>query len=225
MRPISFRLRGWESWPSGHKAEKAGLIPTLLRRRVTSVGQQALSSAWHLPETAHARLILSSRHGECSRTASLLESAISKSDLSPADFTLSVHHALLGLLSIAHKNNRGHTAVASGQESFCYGLLEAAACAKEMPDELIVLVHFDDLLPPPFSMFNEPAEQPIALALALAATGEGVPLQFTSECSSTGNAPSVSHAQDFLNFINDGLPECVSVGEHRKWRWTRYALD
>jgi Beta-ketoacyl synthase, N-terminal domain len=224
MKPISFCLRGWESWPSGHGAEKTKAIPPLLRRRVTPIGQQALSVAWHLPETAGARLILSSRHGEFSRTTSLLEAVTSRSDLSPADFTLSVHHALIGLLSIVHKNHRGHTAVASGKESFCLGLLEAIACLKENPDELVVLIHFDDLLPGPFAEFNETGEQPMALALALSATGEGETIQIDFQPTSANEKPSASHAQDFLDFLTSGLIEGLSVGEQRQWRWARHAL-
>src|ERR1700681_2963906 len=89
MNPIRFRLRAWESWTPDHNPQKTEALPALLRRRVTSLGRQALGSAWGLPETARARLILSSRHGEFSRTLSLLEAVTSRNDLSPADFTLS----------------------------------------------------------------------------------------------------------------------------------------
>jgi len=225
MEPIGFRLRAWESWKSDHSAEKAGTIPALLRRRITPLGRQALSAAWALPEIANARFILSSRYGEFSRTLSLLESVTSGNDLSPADFTLSVHHALIGLLSIVHGNRRGHTAVAAGRESFCFGLLEAIACLKENPDELVVLIHFEEPLSGPFTVFNEPDEWPIALALAISATGEGELLQLNIEASPLDERPSTSHAQNFLDFIISGSMESLSNGEYRQWRWKRHALD
>jgi hypothetical protein len=225
MKPIGFCLLGWESWPSDHGAEKAKATPPLLRRRVTPIGQQALSAAWHLPETAGARLILSSRHGEFSRTAALLEAVTNKSDLSPADFTLSVHHALIGLLSIVHENCRGHTAVASGKESFCFGLLEAIACLKENPNELVVLVHFDDLLPGAFAEFNEAGERPVALALALSAAGGGEAIRIDFQPTPADEKPSASHARDFLDFLTGGFTEGLSAGEQRQWRWARHAPD
>jgi len=223
MKPVSFRLHGWESWAPHDNAEKAIAIPTLLRRRITPIGQKALNCAWELPEAANARIILSSRHGEFSRTLSLLEAIISKSDLSPADFTLSVHHALIGLLSIVQKNHKGHTAIASGSESFCFGLLEAAACLHENPNESVVLIHFDDLLQDSFAEFNNPNEQPIALALALTGVGGNEEFQIDIEPNSS-SVPSALHAQDFLKFVSSDARECLSVGENQKWRWTRNAV-
>ncbi len=224
MKTASFRLRGWGYWTPDCVVEHTNAVPALLRRRVTPLGRQALSSAWELPETANARLILSSRHGEFSRTLSLLEAAANRSDLSPADFTLSVHNALIGLLSIAHGNHKGHTAIAAGQESFCYGLLEAIACLKENPDEPVVLIHFDEPLPGAFSQFNDPTEQPIAIALALATTGEGDLIQIDFEASQHKDKPSTSHSHDFLNFLTGNLTEGLSVGVNVQWRWTRHAV-
>jgi len=224
MKPATFRLRSWESWPSFRSVESVKAVPTLLRRRITLLGQYALSSAWSLPDSANARLILSSRHGEFSRTLTLLEAVTSRSELSPADFTLSVHHALIGLLSIVHGNRRGHTAVASGSESFCLGLLEAVACLKDKPEEKVVLIHFDDLLPSSFAVFNEDHEQPIALVLALSATGEGENIQIDFESAGIQEKPSASHAMDFIAFLANNSAECLSAGEHRNWRWSRHDL-
>jgi hypothetical protein len=224
MKPTGFYLRGWGYWTPDCATERTDATPALLRRRVSSLGRQALSKAWELPEAANARLILSSRHGEFTRTLSLLEAATNRSDLSPADFTLSVHNALIGLLSIAHGNHRGHTAIAAGQESFCFGLLEALACLKENPHEPIVLIHFDEPLPGSFAEFNEIEEQPIALALALAATGKNEFIQINMEQSQSKDTPSASHAHDFLNFLAGSLAEGLSIGPDRQWRWTRHVL-
>ena len=195
----------------------------LLRRRVTPIGQQALSAAWGLPETKDARLILSSRHGEFSRTLSLLEDVTNKSEVSPADFTLSVHHALIGLLSIAQRNPKGHIAVASGSESFCFGLLEAISCLHEHPSEQVVLIHFDDLLPSSFAPFGEPNESPIALALAIASAGDGEEIQIDVKPSCPNEKKSASHAQDFLDFLAGDTAEVLSIGERQRWRWMRHA--
>lgn len=220
MKPSSFYLCGWGYWTPDHPQEKSDTAPALLRRRVSSLGRHALSLAWELPEAANARLILSSRHGEFGRTLSLLEAASSQSELSPADFTLSVHNALIGLLSIAHGNRHGHTAIAAGPESFCFGLLDAIACLKENPREPVVLIHFDEPLPASFAAFNELNEQPIALALTLGTTGEQE-FQIDFEVAQNEGKDSASHAQDFLNFLMSHSTEAVSIGTDRQWRWKR----
>jgi hypothetical protein len=225
MTPIRFRVRAWESWRADSESEtrageKVGALPASLRRRVSSLGKHALAAAWALPNSGHARLVLSSRHGEFSRTLSLLEAAASGAELSPSDFTLSVHHALIGLLSIAQVNRRGHIAVASGEESFCYGLLEAIACLKENPGEPVVLMHFDEPLPGPFARFTETNERPIVLALELSAEdGDGFAL-----ASEPGSGTlEIPHAAAFADFLEGDAAAASSAGAERTWRWTRDA--
>jgi hypothetical protein len=221
---VRFRLHSWKKSPHLSELEKDSALPLLLRRRVTPIGQHALQAAWSLPEVAKARLVLSSRHGEFSRTLSLMQSLTKSGEISPADFSLSVHHALIGLLSIALGNRRGHTAVASGTESFCYGFMEALAALQENPDEPVILIHYDEPLPEPFSTFNNQSEQPIALALALNMAGEGEQFDFSWQPSLVGQICSQSHAIDFLHFIEGENQECISNGERHQWRWTRHAL-
>lgn len=203
--------------------------PTLLRRRVSPLGQQALRAAWSLAASATSRVVVSSRHGEFGRTLSILENLADCTEVSPADFTLSVHHALAGLLSIAHGNRQGHTAVAAGPESFCFGMMEAVACLTEVPAEPVVLLHYDEPLPDPFSVFDEPAAAPEVLALVLAAEGPGVPLSLSCvPASANGRRPAshapASHAMQFLGLLETpGQGELISEGERLEWRWRRHA--
>src|SRR5690349_17921743 len=142
MIKIDFRVADWAAW-SPERADKpawlawAGLAdmpepelesppPLSLRRRVTRIGQQALRVAWSLPSSGNVPIIFASRDGEFTRTISVLNTLNKPDTVSPADFSLSVHHALAGLLSIARGNRAGHGAVAAGRDSLWYGLLEAA---------------------------------------------------------------------------------------------------
>jgi hypothetical protein len=198
--------------------------PALLRRRVTPLGQEALRAAWGCAECAESRVIVSSRHGEFRRTLSILENLVDRAPPSPADFTLSVHHALAGLLSMAWGNRQGHTALAAGPESFCFGLMEAAACLTAAPKETVLLLHFDEPLPDPFSIFEEPEAAPEVLALVLAADGPGMPLEL-SVSPALAKAPSpLSHATEFIRFLESTeRAELILVGERLEWRWRRHA--
>jgi hypothetical protein len=203
------------------KALPAGVaVPLLLRRRVGLLGQQALRAAWNKECSVSSRLIFASRHGEFSRTLSILDALTCDEPVSPADFTLSVHHALAGLLSIARANHQGHTAIAAGRDSFGFGLLEALACLTETPSEPVILVYYDEPLPPPFSDFDEGGDH-IALALTLATTGEGSPLSMSMKPKLAGGAVSITPAQDFLRFMlsDDAHADCP--GERYAWRWGR----
>jgi len=195
----------------------------LLRRRVSPLGQQALRAAWSLPESAQARIVFSSRHGEFGRTLSILDALIRREGASPADFTLSVHHALVGLLSIARNNRHGHTAVAAGRESFCFGLMEALACLAENPAEPVLLLHCDEPLPEPFSDHDDGAGPPLAMALTLTASGEGEALSLSTAPAAADAQQTVSPALDFLGFLRGGAAEASCSGERLHWRWRRHA--
>ena len=235
-RAIAFTVRAWAAWSPGLETAAdwraaMGLAPgsgntapaqppLLLRRRVSKLGQQALRAAWSLPESASARMVFCSRHGEFGRTLSILDALAARTEISPADFTLSVHNALAGLLSIARANRASHTAIAAGVESFGFGMLEALACLAERPQEPILLVYFDEPLPAPYDMLEADAQAPIALALLL---GIGPVAEFTL---ATAPRPTTTQAdpgaaEQFMRVLLGAQAEAVVVGEQLRWRWRR----
>jgi hypothetical protein len=244
MTALSFHVKAWSAWAPGRETAAAWLrwagraesepdvapetVPVLLRRRVSPLGQKALKAAWSLPDSATARLVFCSRHSEFGRTLSILDSLVGHTEVSPADFTLSVHNALLGLLSIARGNRFGHTMIAAGTESFGFGMLEALACLAERPAEPVVLVYFDEPLPEPYDVFEPGAPEPIAVALTLSAT-DGP--RFTLGTGPANGAPG-SDEPAALAFMRVMLgaeslgaeslgaeSEAVSVGQQLVWQW------
>ena len=241
MGNIHFSVTGWAAWSANRQTKRAWLdwagteesaaawidctpisTPTILRRRVSPVGQKALQAAFGLHEIGAARFVLSSRHGEFGRTLTLLKALADGEPLSPADFSLSVHHALVGLLSIATKNRLGHTAVAAGRESFGYGLLEAAATAAENPGSGVVLMHFDEPLPPEYHGIDGPHEPPLALALSLKCPARNAcGLRLAMDPAADGDTPAASLALEFLSFLLSGTDQGHAVGDRMRWRWSR----
>src|SRR5262249_4135148 len=139
-------VRAWYAWAPGMDTRREWLkwagagyftsapsdrtqppvVPMMLRRRATLLGQKILMAALALGETAGTgKYILASRHGEFSRQIAILNALASAELPSPAEFTMSVHHALAGLLSIHTGNTQGHTAISAGADTFGMALLEA----------------------------------------------------------------------------------------------------
>jgi hypothetical protein len=194
-----------------------------LRRRISPLGQAALRCAWRLPDADRARIVSASRHGEFGRTLSILESLAKGETVSPADFTLSVHHALVGLLSIAQGNRKGHTAVAAGPDSFGFGFLEALASLQEKPAEPVVLLYYDEPLPSPYERFDPATEQPLALALSLSSTGEDEPIELDTGALQGSSASAGLPALTFLRFLLSEARATSWEGERLQWRWRRLA--
>ena len=242
MTELAFHIRGWSAWSPGRETEAAwrawasGIpapepsdkrdtqtIPLSLRRRVSPLGQAALRCAWGLEGAADSRVVMASRHGEFGRTLSILDALANGEDVSPADFTLSVHHALVGLLSIAQHNHRGHTAVAAGLDSFGFGFLEAVSCLTEKPNESVLFVYYDEPLPAPYADFDEAPSEPLALAICLTATGDGE--RFTLHIASPPTeAPSLlPGALDVIAFLLSDASTATVRGESVQWQWRRHA--
>ncbi len=220
----------WISWSRGARnpqdspAEPAVTLPPMLRRRISVVGQMAFRAGYLLGEQQTARFIFCSRHGEFDRTLRILNSLAAREPISPADFSLSVHNALAGLLSIAWSNTAGHTAIAAGADSFGYGLLESVACLNAASGERVMLVYFDDLLPSPYDEIGDGPETCVALAILLNGAhqdGEDFSVELGPRDRTVPAQSASGQALDFIKFMLSGESEKITVGERTQWRWQR----
>jgi hypothetical protein len=238
-RDLSFQVRDWFAWAperetrnawrawAGQGDAAAGdasmpTLPMMLRRRVTPIGQKALGAAMACGGVHDARYVLASRHGEFDRTVTVLTSLAQGEQPSPAEFSMSVHHGLAGLLSIHTGNRAGHTAVAGSLDSFGYGLLEAAACLVEAPTRPVLLIYFDAPLPAEYAPFRSAAEVvlPLALAMTLAAP-EGDAVSISAVVNDDELESRESLPLSFLHFLLSKCPAATARGGHMTWRWHR----
>lgn len=224
-------LDAWQDWAGMPRAASDGAwssmrLAPLLQRRLGSLGQKAVSAALGCAPSSDVRYVLASRHGDLARTVGLLQSLAVAEALSPTDFTMSVHHALVGLLSIHTGNREGHTAVAAAADTFGFGFLEAAAyvAAESKP---ALLLFFDAPLPAEYSQFETGDD---AIPLVVAAQLEpasGDELDYGLSAAPNGHAeaateiPAKRAPLDFLRFLISGAPSVVSPGQRMDWRWHR----
>jgi Beta-ketoacyl synthase, N-terminal domain len=219
----------WIDWLRGetsraHAAPPAAL-PVSMRRRITAVGQMAFRAAESIGAPVPPRFIFCSRNGEFRRTKGLLEVLARREEPSPAEFSLAVHNALAGILSIQWKNDAGHSAIAAGSDSFGFGLLEAAACLRTEPAEPVLLVFLDEGLSEEYAELGEGKETGLAVALLLTAAkgSDDVMLSFARRPPGAPARPATDSALDFLRFLVTGDAERIAPGDAIEWRWRRDA--
>lgn len=225
---INLQVKSWASWSgqdiiTGPARELANPIPTELKRRITPIGQKLMELACRVDLYCQGkpRIILASRHSEFTRTLGLINMLEEEGEVSPADFSLAVHHGLAGLFSIVTKNHSAHTALSAGVESLAYGLIEAASCLAD-GDEEVLLLYFDELLPDIFGELIDQPENPVALALLLTREGQHEKQIIMSMTPQLG-LPDCNLAHQFINFINSDQHTVQVRSERTVWKWQKYA--
>ncbi|WP_143182067.1 beta-ketoacyl synthase chain length factor [Thalassospira sp. TSL5-1] len=117
----------------------------------------------------NCRVIFSSRHGNIERTLKLLGQIAREEIPSPADFSMSVHNALVGIASINWGITQSHNAISAGNDSFIAALTEGLTQLADAPQSPVVLVYIDLPLPDVYAHNDPKGMKGTAFALRLEA--------------------------------------------------------
>lgn len=171
----SIKLReNWQLWAKDQAPESfsdelnISDVPAMLRRRLSHLGKMSIACANDTEQSSPQRpAVFCSRHGELARSVNLLSNLAQGELLSPTHFSLSVHNAIGGMLSINKKDPSNITAIAAAENMVPTALLEASLIMQEQDCEEILCVIYDDLMPEPYSSHSDLPDQAYALALVL----------------------------------------------------------
>ena len=218
----------WHAWAGAAAPvvapKPADTMPMLLRRRLGPLGQRAVAAAYETGVDPGARYIFCSRHGDLRRTVTLLSAIAAREPLSPAEFSVSVHNAFAGLLSIAAHATAGHTALAAGPDTFAFGLVEALGCLAASPHERVLLVYYDEEPPAPYGELPTATGEGLALALLLAADEPAAPGERVEVGAEPGPGAAVEttrQAFDCLRFLASRDGRRYSAGGRIDVEWRR----
>ncbi len=209
----------------------------MLRRRTSAVGKLALETAYaalsgeHAPAVAVDDIptVFASRHGECARSVELLQSLAAATPLSPAAFSLSVHNANAGLLSIARGMRGNSMAISAGQSTVEHAVIEACGLLADGAP-YVLLVVADASLPELYAPYSDCREHACGWSWLMQAADEhtsrpGLSLQWDDATPpSTPDIDQPAGAAAVLRFFLDS--RCNAMVRHadgRRWHWMRHA--
>lgn len=224
MSLLRFSVQQWCHWSvdssSGDGLTEPPLpqVPAIQRRRMTSLGKAAMHVAFGI-EHAHPDipLIFASRHGDLSRSISLLEELTSGSPVSPTQFGLSVHNSIGALHGILTRHTGPYTAIAAGEETpeqafhEACGLLDDGARA-------VRVVYYDAPPPAPYDCFGL---SPVTLhawacLVQLANSGPAIHLM-------QGPLEEPPSPDSLAGFFAGNTSRLIRHAGHRAWIWHRHA--
>ncbi|WP_339432242.1 MULTISPECIES: beta-ketoacyl synthase chain length factor [unclassified Pseudomonas] len=216
----------WQAWSrqpvelqSSDAAPDVSFLPAMQRRRLSRLARMAFSVGWPLADgREHLPLVFVSRHGETPRTYEILSDLAKDEPLSPTQFSLSVHNAIIGLWSIMRGETSEMTALAAAGDGLEHGMLEAAALLNEgAPAVLLVIT--EEQPPEAYWQWIDDVPFPYALGLLLTpGTDWRLSLNSTSQALSKAQWP---HALSLLRTLLGQQPHCQHAWKNRLWTWQR----
>lgn len=215
----------WDSWAAGNSDMQSDGTPELpfvaplMRRRL---GKTARMMLWVAQQCGaghpELRTVFVSRHGELNRTVPMLRELARNGELSPTDFSLSVHNAAGGVCSIVRHDRSASVSVAAGEESFAYGLIEAAIQWRLAPQRPVLVVYADEPVPAEYRAFVTHEAPPHALAVLLSADAKtNVRVR---RFAVPGNPPSTEpQSLSFLRAWLQRQPQARWSNARAGWEW------
>lgn len=228
---MEFFLTDWAVWTpvadhhtpgvNGHKAPELPQVPAMTRRRLSMLTKMTFDVALKVcPQPGPVSTIFASRHGDLRKTLGLLEQIARDEALSPTQFALSVHNAIVGQLSLFSQNTADTNAVAAGADSLHYAVLEAAARLQTDNNVQHVLVLYaDEPVPDIYQSFCQDPAQPVALALLLSRS-EGEKIAFVRQ-PIEGQIAAEQQVVQLLPWLQQQSRQVAIKGRHCQWLWTR----
>jgi hypothetical protein len=234
---MQFRIEQWRAWApgldstddwrawcrapapleDGQQQPDVGFLPALQRRRLSRLARMMFHVAWPLAE-GHAALplVFASRHGDSPRTLALLSELARGESLSPTQFSLSVHNAIIGLWSIQRGDTSEMTALAAQGDGLEQGLLEALGVLGEGAPAVLLVVA-EEMPPALYAPQVDDVPFPYAVALLLT-PGHDWQLQLQ-----TGHGPQAPwpHALNLLRALCGELHNLEHHWKDRQWIWSR----
>ncbi len=138
---IALAISEWSGWQAAvednhselpealtvSEAPDVAVIPPMLRRRLNLLGRACASQVLRLmPKEGNLPIVYCSQHGDIERTLKILDELVAGEPVSPMHFSLAVHNAICGVLSIQIGLNANISTIAAGQQGLVPVLLEAA---------------------------------------------------------------------------------------------------
>lgn len=214
----------WSEWaflPAGTgftgEIAKSQRIPMMSARRMSPASRLAVEASLALLEKHQIdRAVFTSRHGEIERTYKILQALGQDQQVSPTDFSMSVHNTAAGWMTITGVNTMPVTSLSAGKESFQQGCIEARALLSVKGVEKVLLVDFDGMVPDAYDNVSGEEYSPYCVALVLA-LGE----QFTCRQGTEQQSHLMPQSLYFLrNLLQNSDRFCIG-SEIGEWQWNR----
>ncbi len=225
---MDFFLQDWHFWsqelPDSATNGQASYpelqqIPALQRRRLSDLTKISLHLAFAHQIAADTPVVFASRHGDLHKTSQLLKQVATDDDVSPTQFALSVHNAMVGQYSILTQHQAQHSSVAAADASLHYGVLEAWTLLQCNECDQVLVVYADQRLPDIYADFDTHPTVDHGMSLLLSKNPVGSHLRLLRQ---SHNQLGYKHeAFELQRFLQGTSPNIQITTRREQWCWQR----
>ena len=202
-----------KKWSVRSGDSKTTHVSKSIQRRSTLLTCLALDVAFELSHWSFPKYaVFASRHGEISRVLELLLAISQQEPLSPTCFSQSVHNTASGIYAITNKSNMAINSIAAGPTTLNMALLDAYAYLTLNKEHSVLVIYFEQSLPPEFQKDIEEPSTNISL---------GFLLTYPKENFKTVSLQPKSLEQNVMDSL---IPQIVDLSEGQTVdisRWVR----
>lgn len=197
-------------------------IPAIKRRRLPEVAKRIHRFSQRLADE-QIPIIYASYNAEFSQTLAIIRSF--NDDVSPAKFSLSVHNAIAGLLSVTHNNTQSYQAMDS-----LSGLIETAIVEAKgllLTHEKIGIVYYDETLPTEFASVGDNVPDTHVLAMTLCREQDNGQAYYLEKIPTPKQHAVDNMVAEFANvvqvadFLRGDANTLVNTYANTTWKWSR----
>lgn len=220
----------WTFWRGETREDVAAAkgieLPRSVKRRLNHLGRSVgnVAAGLVLEDQQDALVVFASRYGDAERSVGILQEIAANEPISPMQFSLSVHNAIAGVLSIGWKNTEMQSVISAGAQTFEMGITEAYSLSLAFPQKGILLVYADFPLPEIFGNFEEAGAIPkVSVFMFKADTEHSGGVVF--EVKPSENKEPIASTTDLLDLeaLFDGKRDRAVIGlSALKWEFCRY---
>lgn len=218
----------WAETPSYRETETAQQpaiksIPPLLRRRFDLQGKMAAACVMDcLDDLNGIPIVFCSRHGEVARSAEMLSSMSNGEPVSPTAFSLSVHNAVAGLLSIIRADRSNYITISSRSSLVESGIIETYGLLNDGAEKVLLVV-YGNTLPECFSAYKEQDEQAFAFACLIEKDGSNrISLAASSTQAPVSRRSDIPQELQVFRFFLTRQASLETAGRNKTWHWSRH---
>ncbi len=231
---VSLAISEWSGWQAALDAGDSNkspdltisetpdvaIIPLMLRRRLNLLGRACASEMLkHLRDDENVPIVYCSQHGDIERTLSVLGELVDQESVSPMHFSLAVHNAICGVLSIHAGLTANISTIAAGQQGLVPVLLEAAGILMSGANKVLCVI-CDVPLPAVYSDEQSLPKIPYAISFVMTKS-EGVNLTLT-QLPHYDNKTSISQLPiGLIEFLATSTTELLIGHNGSVWKLAR----